>query len=168
MKLSLKFGLVICLLLGLALGVNSWLFLRNQAESMRLQEEAIRQAQAEVRKEAEQRALAVLSFGESCREYARNTLSPAIAKHNQALLQRVLAHKDDPEAVLRDIERHSKSLVFEGQSATFLARGVFASLGKRLKDYSFREASLNPLNPHHRADPEEERLIRRVEMGSQQ
>src|SRR5262249_42038818 len=101
--------------------------------------------------------------GESCREYARNTLSPAIAKHNQALFQRVQKDKDDSQALFRAVEGHSKSLVFEGQSATFLARGVFASFRQRLQEYSFREASLNPLNLENRADPEEEKLIRRLQ-----
>jgi signal transduction histidine kinase/CheY-like chemotaxis protein len=162
MKLSVKFGLVIFLLLALAFGLNAWLFVRGQDESLRLQQEAIDVTQEAVQKEALHRALIVLNLGESCREYARERLAKAIEANNEALLRRA-REQQDLAGVMKVVEQHSKSLVFEGQSATFLARGVFESLRKRLPEYSFREAALNPLNLENRADPEEEKIIRRLQ-----
>jgi methyl-accepting chemotaxis protein len=91
-----------------------------------------------LRDEVEQRAKTVLSFGEASRDYARNVLSPAVRKQ-------------------------AKGLIFEADSATFVARGTFQELNKRLPEYSFREASLNPLNNQNRADADEEQIIRKLQ-----
>jgi PAS domain S-box-containing protein len=87
-----------------------------------------------VHAEALRRAQTVLSFGEATRDYARYTLSPAV-------------------------ERHTDALIFEAQSATFVARGTFEYLRKHAPEYSFREASLNPLNLSNLADEDEKRVI---------
>jgi twitching motility protein PilJ len=91
-----------------------------------------------IQDELEQRAKTVVSFGEASRDYARNVLSPAVRKQ-------------------------TKGLIFEADSATFVARGTFQEFNKRLPEYSFREASLNPLNNKNRADAEEEKIIRRLQ-----
>src|SRR5262249_11989487 len=104
-----------------ALGGTAWLLIAHQ--------------ERELRGQVLHRARAALTFGEACREYARETLSPAV-------------------------QARTRGLVFEANSATFVARGVFAAVRKRMPEYSFREAALNPLNPANRADPEEEALIR--------
>jgi signal transduction histidine kinase/DNA-binding response OmpR family regulator len=124
MKLSHKFAGAVSLILVLILAGTAVIIIRHQ--------------QNLIHDQAQQRAEMVLSFGEACRDYARNTLSPAV----------------------REVSPDRK--VFEADSATFVARGTFDELRKReaMKDYSFREASLNPLNPANRADDEEEKLIR--------
>jgi methyl-accepting chemotaxis protein len=86
--------------------------------------------------EALRRAQTVLSFVQACRDYTRNTLAPAVGKH-------------------------TKTMIFEAESATFVARGTFDEFRKRMPDYSFREAALNPLNEVNRADADEEAIIGR-------
>src|SRR4051812_7773829 len=76
---------------------------------------------------ARQRAELVMSFGQAARAYAHTTASPAV-------------------------DRHTKAMVLEAQSDTFVARGMFEELGKLQQDHAFREASLNPLNERNRAD----------------
>lgn len=120
MKLSLKFTAAVLAVLAVALGITAW--------------QLIRQYQAEAARGSLERALSVLSFGEACRAYARETLSPAV-------------------------RQHTNTLIFEADSATFVARGTFEKLRERLPDYSFREAALNPLNPANRADEVEEAII---------
>jgi signal transduction histidine kinase/CheY-like chemotaxis protein/HPt (histidine-containing phosphotransfer) domain-containing protein len=122
MKLSFKFAGAVSLLLVAILGGTAWVIVRHQ--------------QTVIHEQARNRAGMVLSFGEACRDYARNTLAPAVRKSG------------------------AKEMVFEAESATFVARGTFAELKQRAPGYSFREASLNPLNPENRADEEEEKLIR--------
>ena len=117
------FGSVALVLLG-GLAAAAWFLLRNEDQA--------------VRSEVVERARTVLSFGEACREYARETLSPAV-------------------------RRHTDGLIFEADSATFVARGTFEAFRKRMPGYSFREASLNPLNEANRATPDEEQLIRRFQ-----
>jgi PAS domain S-box-containing protein len=121
-KLTLKLGVITTLFLALTLGGITGMFLRSKRSI--LDEEALR------------RARTVISFGEACREYARNVLSPAVEKHTSAFI---------PEA----------------RSATFLTRGVFSYLRAKMPEYSFREASLNPLNPANFASEEEKALITR-------
>ena len=58
MKLSVKFSGAVLLVLAASLGATAWLVIRHQARS--LQQEALERSQT------------VLSFGESCREYARH------------------------------------------------------------------------------------------------
>jgi signal transduction histidine kinase/CheY-like chemotaxis protein len=123
-RLSIKFASAVVLLLAATLGGTAWLLIAQQQRAM----------QAEVL----QRAKTVLSFGEASREYARNTLSPAVRKHTEAL-------------------------IFEADSATFVARGTFDAFRKRMPEYSFREAALNPLNLANRADQQEEEIIRRFQ-----
>src|SRR5687767_2867206 len=116
MRLSIKFALAVGLLLLLTLGVTAWVIIREQNKDLY--------------NASSLRAKTVVSFGEACREYARNTLSPAV-------------------------EAQTKTMIFEANSATFVARGTFEALGKRMPEYSFREAALNPLNLANKADAEE-------------
>jgi methyl-accepting chemotaxis protein len=124
MRLSFKFSLFILALLVVTLGAGAWRLMEHQRQV--------------VQDEVEQRAKTVVSFGEASRDYARNTLSPAVRKQ-------------------------AKGLIFEADSATFVARGTFQEFNKRLPEYSFREASLNPLNNANRADADEERIIRQLQ-----
>jgi len=96
----------------------------------------IRHQERELARAVHLRAQTVLSFGEAAREYTRETLSPAVAAH-------------------------TPKLIFEANSATFVARGTFEALRKRLPEYTFREAALRPLNPLNRATEEEAALIQR-------
>src|SRR5262249_43748312 len=121
MKLRLKFVLLIVGVVALTLGATAWVVVRHQ--------------QAALEREVVERSQLVLSFGEACRDYARETLSPAVRKE-------------------------ARSLIFEPDSATFAARGTFEAFNKRKPAYTSREASLNPLNPANRADAQEEELIR--------
>ena len=122
MTLRTKFATVVVALLLLTLGSTGWLFARGQR--LALEEQIV------------ERARIVLSFGEACREYAHDTLSPALREY-------------------------TADFVFEASSATIVTRGTFDALRKRLPDYTFREASLNPLNLEHLADAGERRLIER-------
>lgn len=140
MKLNLKFGLVVLLLVSLTLGVAIWLLVRNEAELRLLQQRTVALQEDALIKEARERAATVTSFGEACRAYTQNVLSPAVEKH--------LGEK----------------IVFEAQSRTFVARGTFEELRRSpgMADYSFREASLNPLNrKKNLANAEEKKLIER-------
>ncbi|OAI54587.1 hypothetical protein AYO44_03330 [Planctomycetaceae bacterium SCGC AG-212-F19] len=93
-----------------------------------------------VEKEVLQRAQTVAAFGEACRDYTQKVLSPAVEKH-----------------------LGKGTMVFEAQSRTFVARGTMEQFRARegMKDYSFREASLNPLNEKNLAAPFEAKLIDR-------
>ncbi|MBI5849670.1 MAG: response regulator [Planctomycetes bacterium] len=124
MTLRTKFATVVVALLLLTLGGTGWLFARGQR--IALEEQIV------------ERARIVLSFGEACREYAHDTLSPAVREH-------------------------TSDFVFEAGSATIVTRGTFDALRKRLPDYTFREASLNPLNLDNLADEDERRLIVRFQ-----
>jgi signal transduction histidine kinase/CheY-like chemotaxis protein/HPt (histidine-containing phosphotransfer) domain-containing protein len=83
-----------------------------------------------------ERSRTVLSFGQACRDYSADTLRPAVSAHSDVFI---------PEA----------------ESATFVTRGIFDAFRTRMPAYSFREASLNPLNEANRADAAEEEIIRR-------
>ena len=124
MKLSLKLGVATTLLLSIILAVITGVFLRKERKT--LDAAALR------------RARTVISFGEACREYARQVLSPAVQRHTQAFI---------PEA----------------RSATFVTRGIFQYLKEKMPEYSFREASVNPLNLANLADEEETALIARFQ-----
>ena len=80
MKLSLKFGLVICLLLGLALGVNSYLFLRNQAESMCFQLEKLMKEHADKLKDSDKQPLeaAIAKTREVAKTYDTSAIKAAL------------------------------------------------------------------------------------------
>jgi signal transduction histidine kinase/DNA-binding response OmpR family regulator len=132
MRLSVKFSGAVLLLLAVSLGCTAMLVIRRQ--SQRLQQEAL------------ERSRIVLSMGEASREYARDTLSPAVRKA---------------------VNPHKVGLIFEADSATFVARGTFEALRKRLPDYSFREAALNPLNLANQADDAERDLIHRFRADGQ-
>jgi signal transduction histidine kinase/AmiR/NasT family two-component response regulator len=125
-KLSLKFSVAVVLLLAVVLGGMAALLIRHQRRA--------------VHEEAVQRAQLTLSFGESCREYTREVLSPAVRR-----------------AVLP----HHGPLIWEADSATFVVRGTFESFRRRQPAYSLREATLNPLNLANEADDEERELIER-------
>jgi signal transduction histidine kinase/DNA-binding response OmpR family regulator len=140
MKLSVKIGLVMLLLLSATLGGGIWIFLQTQRELKNLQEEANRQEERAIDNEARQRASRLAKFGEACRDYTQKVLSPAVGKQLKG------------------------KLVLEAQSRTFVARGTFEQLRQKegMKEYSFREASLNPLNPaKNQATGEEVRLIKK-------
>src|SRR5262249_27801099 len=128
MKLSVKFSGAVLLLVAVSLGLTAWLLIRRQTQS--LHDEAL------------ERSRIILSMGEASREYARETLSPAVRKA---------------------VNPHKVGLIFEADSATFVARGTFDAFRKREPDYSFREAALNPLNLVHKADAQEAELIRRFQ-----
>src|SRR5262245_54620664 len=85
-----------------------------------------------------QRTEEILTFGQSCREYVAKTLRPSLQGQTDRFI---------PEA----------------HSATFVTRGVFNIVREQLPEYSFREASLNPLNPINRADDHEAAVIRRFQ-----
>lgn len=124
MKLSLKFlGALLAVLLTALAGAAWWLF-DHQRDA--------------IHEDAKTRALTVLSFGEACRQYARDVLSPKVREH-------------------------TNKLIFEADSATFVARGTFEFFREKHPDYSFREAALNPLNLVNRADAHEEKLIRQFQ-----
>lgn len=120
MKVSVKFGLSVVVLLLLTLGGAAWVLIHQQRNA--------------VRDQVLLRGKLVLSFGEAAREYTRNTLSPAMRPHTD-------------------------QLIFEADSATFVARGTFDEFKKKWPGYSFREASLNPLNKLNQADCDEVQLI---------
>jgi two-component system, sensor histidine kinase and response regulator len=125
-KLGVKFSGAVLLLLAGVLGATAVFLIDHQRTAMRQRLQA--------------RADEVLCFGESCRDYARKVLSPAVRK--------AFPGPDAP-------------LIFEADSATFVARGTFDFLRQRLPDYSFREAALNPLNPANRADDQERAVVER-------
>jgi PAS domain S-box-containing protein len=127
-NLGKKFSGAILLLLAAVLGATAVFLIGHQRAAM------LQGLQA--------RAHSVLCFGEACRDYARQVLSPAVHK--------AFPGPDAP-------------LIFEADSATFVARGTFDFLRQRLPDYSFREAALNPLNPANQADPTERALVERFQ-----
>src|SRR4051794_18069251 len=102
MRLGPKFSLAVLLLLGVSLGATAWLLIRQQSRD--LHNEALHRSQL------------ILSFGEASRDYARDTLSPAVRKA---------------------VDPHGIGLIFEADSATFVARGSFDAFRKRQPNYSF-------------------------------
>jgi signal transduction histidine kinase/DNA-binding response OmpR family regulator len=138
MKLSVKFGLLVLVVLAAAVGGSYGLVIHSQRENRRLQEEELRLQEAALEQEVKQRAFTVASFGEACRDYTQQVLAPALDK------------------------RLPNEMIFEGKSRTFVARGTFELFRNKpgMSEYSFREASLNPLNEKNHADGTEERLIR--------
>src|SRR6476661_3440456 len=104
MKLSVKFSGAVLLLVAVSLGLTAWLLIRRQTQN--LNDEAL------------ERSRIILSMGEASREYARETLSPAIRKA---------------------VDPHNVGPIFEGESSTFVARGTFEAFRKREPEYSFRE-----------------------------
>jgi hypothetical protein len=63
MKLSVKIGLVMLLLLTMTFGGGIWIFLQTQGELKKLQEEAKRQEEGAIDKEARLRASRLARFG---------------------------------------------------------------------------------------------------------
>jgi signal transduction histidine kinase/HPt (histidine-containing phosphotransfer) domain-containing protein/ActR/RegA family two-component response regulator len=124
MKLSTKFSAAVVLLLLVVLGGTAALLISHQRHA--------------VHAEALQRAQLVLSFGESCREYTRNTLSPKV----RAAVP-------------------PGTIIFEADSATAVVRGTFKVFARFEPAYTLREAALNPLNPDNAADAEERELVER-------
>src|SRR4051812_37025533 len=127
MKLSVKFIGAVMAVFALACAATAWLL--------------IRQEERAVQEEARERAQNVLTFGEACRSYARDTLSPAVH-----------------ERLLAESKKANRAFIPESDSATFVARGTFDIFRRQMPAYSFREAALNPLNLDNRADPFEEEL----------
>ncbi len=84
----------------------------------------------------EERTEQLWAFGQACRDYVDQTLQPAIGEHTQ-------------------------DVVLEGQSSTFLTRGVFESLSRLAPGPVYRQVALNPLNEQNRATPREAELIER-------
>ena len=126
MKLSVKFSGAVLVVLAVTLGGTAAVLIHHQDRA--------------IKDEVHGRAQTLLHFGESCRQYTRETLSPAV------------------RAAMRP---HNGGLVFEADSATFVVRGTFAVLHERLPEYALREAALNPLNNDNRADDQDSELIQR-------
>src|SRR3954454_9994833 len=101
MQLSVKFSGAVLLLVGVSLGLTAWLLIRRQTQH--LHDEAL------------ERSRIILSLSEASREYARETLSPAV----------------------RDaVNPHRVGIIFEAESSTFVARGTFDAFRKREPGYS--------------------------------
>jgi PAS domain S-box-containing protein len=122
-KLSVKFSATVILLLLVSLGGAAWLLVEHQNQA--------------INDQVLSRAKLVLDFGESCRQYTRDTLSPAVHK----------------------AYGRKSPLVFEVDSSTVVVKGTFRALKERAPEYTLREAALNPLNLENLADAEEEQLI---------
>ncbi|MBY0522846.1 MAG: DUF3365 domain-containing protein [Gemmataceae bacterium] len=137
MKLSLKFIGAVMAVFALAFAGTAWLLIRQEDDS--------------VLEEVRERAQTVLTFGEACRAYTRDTLSPAVQNRIEA---ERLPH-----------DKGKRLFIPEADSATFVARGTFEIFRRQMPAYSFREAALNPLNPLNRADPFEESLIREFQQN---
>ncbi len=101
----------------------------------------IQDEQRSLEAEARQRADTILYFGQACRDYTSKVMRPAVQRQTE----------------------HLGSIVFEAETPSLVARGTFEALQERLPGYSFREATLNPLNEKNRARPHEEELIRRFQ-----
>src|SRR4051812_20239379 len=128
MKLSTRFTGSVILCVVATLGAGAWIILDQQ--------------QRNIHEQVLARAQNVLNFGEACREYTREVLSPAVH-----------LRFDPPDG--------KAPLVFEADSATFAVRGTFQALRKRDPRYTLREAALNPLSNANRADDDERLLIER-------
>ena len=87
-------------------------------------------------KEARTRIKLVANFGKACRQYAKKTLRPAV-------------------------EKLTDEMIFEAMSSTVVVRGVFESFNKKMAEYRYRQAALNPLNLVNRADDYETAMIAR-------
>jgi signal transduction histidine kinase/DNA-binding response OmpR family regulator len=124
MKLSVKFSGAVLLLLACSLSLTALLVIQRQNQN--LQRQVLERSQT------------ILSLGEASRDYARQTLAPAVRKA---------------------VGDHDVGMIFEAESATFVARGTFDAFRKRQAGYSFREAATNPLNPLNKADDHESALI---------
>jgi PAS domain S-box-containing protein len=124
MKLGEKFCCAVALLCLITLGSSVVLLIRSGEDA--------------VRNEALERARMVSSFDGACRQYARDTLSPAVHKQ-------------------------TKQLIVEVDSTTFVARGAFEAFRQEMPEYSFREVARNPLNLDNKANPDEEALLERFE-----
>ena len=124
MKLSVKFSGAVLLLLACSLSLAASLVIHRQ--NQHLQRQVLERSQT------------IISFGEASRDYASQTLGPAVRKA---------------------VKGHEVGMIFEAESATFVARGTFDAFRKRQAGYSFREAALNPLNPSNLADDYEAALI---------
>lgn len=90
----------------------------------------------ELEAEAKVRVSLVSSFGDACRDYAKETLRPAV-------------------------EHRVGEFVPEAMSSIYVTAGVFACLNRAAPSYRFRQAALNPLNPANRASEAEAAIIRR-------
>lgn len=73
---------------------------------------------------------------ESIREYVKEVLRPTISK---------LESRD--------------TFVIEAMSSTFVSLNIMRRFNKKMPGYTFRRASLNPLNPENRADEFEEEMF---------
>jgi signal transduction histidine kinase/CheY-like chemotaxis protein len=101
----------------------------------------IRHQHEAMQAEVHHRAETLLSFAQACREYTSDTLQPAVRKHADKL----------------------NTTVFEAETPSLVTRGIFDNLRRRLPEYTFREATLNPLNEKNRADAAEAELIRKFQ-----
>lgn len=134
MKLSVKFIGAVVAVLAVTIAATAWLLIGQQEQT--------------IQEEVRERAQAVLSFGEACREY-RDIVSPAVHEHI--------------EKIAPGAEKEKSAFIPEADSATFVARGTFDLFRKQMPAYSFREAALNPLNLANRADEFEEGLVRQFQ-----
>lgn len=83
----------------------------------------------------------MLAAMEGAREYTGEVLSPTVTKE--------LPNK----------------FVVEAMSATFVAKGIEKRIRERLPNYSFKEATLNPLNLEYKADDFEKKKIEDYRTG---
>ena len=81
--------------------------------------------------QARERAKLIASFGEACRNIAKNTRRPVPQKTDK----------------------------IEAMSAALMTHGVFEQLGKQLPDCTYKQATRNPLNPANRADEFEQKIL---------
>src|SRR5262249_26232405 len=126
-KLSVKFSTAVILIVIASLAATAAVVIRQQNQAIH----------AQVRVRAEN----VLLFGQSCRQYTRETLSPAL------------------DRVMERTKEKKTPFIKEPDAATFVVRGTFHVFSAQAKEYSFREAALNPLNPANRADADEQQVI---------
>ena len=82
MRLSLKFGVPVLVILALTMGLMAWILIRDQQKAI----------EAEVRKRAE----TVLHFGQACRAYAVDVLRPAVGDQ-----------KKDPDLTIFEVQREA-------------------------------------------------------------
>lgn len=140
MSLRLKFVLCLVGIVIVTLGQAAWTYSDNELEALNQKKQLLREQQVAMKEEVDRRAATVAAFGEACRDYTQKVLAPAVEEHVQG------------------------KLILPAMSRTFVARGTFEQFRQKkgMEDYSFREASLNPLNrDRNLADAEETNLIKK-------
>ncbi len=88
----------------------------------------------------DQRVAILTAFGRACRAYTKEYLRPAMEERNVPF-------------------------TVEAMSSTFVTERIFELLNHEFPNYRYRQASLNPLNPAHRATSAEAEIIRRFQQN---